>query len=167
MPDSKPRPPRFIDTRVTDAAARSLLRAYFAERAGSFPAEQGTYSPTFPTAEQFVPPNGVFLVLGDPEGGGFVGCGGIRRLEKTPAEIVRFEIKHVWLQPGIRGRGWGRALLVELEQRARDFGATETVLDTNASLTAAGALYASAGYVEIAPYNSNPNATTWYAKAMR
>jgi ribosomal protein S18 acetylase RimI-like enzyme len=167
MPDSSLRPPSFTATMVTDAAARSLLATYFAERAQSFPAEQGDYSPAFPAAEQFVPPRGVFLLLGDSESDRFVGCGGIRRLNDIPPGTVRYEIKHLWLHPKTRRRGWGRALLAELEQRARDLGATETVLDTHWSLTVAGALYVSAGYDEIAPYNSNPNATTWYAKPMR
>ncbi|MFC5928920.1 N-acetyltransferase [Cryobacterium melibiosiphilum] len=171
MPDSRaqhphPTPPVFTETPVTDAAAHSLLAAYFAERALTFPAQQGRYSPTFPALEQFVPPAGVFLLLGDPAAGGFVGCGGIRRLDDTPAGAVRFEIKHLWLHPSTRGRGWGRALLAELERRAHGFGATEVVLDTNASLTAAGALYASAGYAQIQPYNNNPNATTWYSKQL-
>lgn len=166
MPDSYSPLPRFTPTPVTDATARSLLTAYFAERELSFPAEQGRYSPTFPPEEQFVPPAGVFLLLGESEADGYVGCGGIRRLEDTPMGPVRYEIKHLWLHPSTRGRGWGRAFLAELEARARGFGATEVVLDTNKSLTAAGALYASAGYAEIAAYNSNPNATTWYGKPL-
>ncbi|TFD48771.1 GNAT family N-acetyltransferase [Cryobacterium frigoriphilum] len=166
MPDSRPQPPRFTDTPVTDAAAHALLTAYFTERALSFPAQQGRYRPSFPAAEQFVPPVGVFLLLGEPAAEGFVGCGGIRRLDGAPAGTVRYEIKHLWLHPSTRGRGWGRSLLAELERRARGFGATEVVLDTNASLLAAGALYASAGYAEIEAYNTNPNATTWYSKPL-
>ena len=60
----------------------------------------------------------------------------------------------------------GRALLAELEDRALAFGATEVVLDTNASLEAAGSLYRRAGYVDVEPYNDNPNATNWYAKRL-
>jgi hypothetical protein len=40
------------------------------------------------------------------------------------------------------------------------------VLDTNASLAAAGGLYRSSGYVDIPPYNENPNATNWYLKTL-
>jgi ribosomal protein S18 acetylase RimI-like enzyme len=176
MPDSPSQPPRtaplntaplrFVETPVTDAAAHALLTAYFSERALSFPAQQGRYRTALPSAEQFVPPAGVFLLLDDAAADGFAGCGGIRRLDDGPPHTVRYEIKHLWVQPSTRGRGWGRALLVELERRARGFGATEVVLDTNASLTAAAALYASAGYSEIMPYNDNPNATTWYAKVL-
>lgn len=96
----------------------------------------------------------------------YVGCGGIRRVADSPAGAVRYEVKHLFLQPHTRGRRWGRALLAELELRARELGADELVLDTNASLEAAGALYRKAGYVDIPPYNDNPNATNWYLKRL-
>ena len=48
-----------------------------------------------------------------------------------------------------------------------NFGATHAVLDTNASLAAAGGLYLSSGYHAIEPYNDNPNATNWYRKALK
>ncbi|MGN6197954.1 GNAT family N-acetyltransferase, partial [Humibacter sp.] len=68
--------------------------------------------------------------------------------------------------PSARGKGAGRALLAELERRALEFGARRLVLDTNESLEAAGNLYRTSGYVSIEPYNDNPNATHWYAKAV-
>ena len=40
------------------------------------------------------------------------------------------------------------------------------VLDTNATLEAAQALYRSSGYGEIEPYNDNPNATHWFRKEL-
>ena len=97
--------------------------------------------------------------------GTVIGCGGVRRVESAPAsDDLRFEVKHLWLTPAARGRGAGRRLLAELERRAIEFGADELVLDTNASLAAAGGLYRSSGYAEIEPYNANPNATHWYGK---
>jgi ribosomal protein S18 acetylase RimI-like enzyme len=159
---------RFREVDVTSAEALALLDAYFAERAAGFPAEQGAYRPTFPTVEQFTPPAGVFLVVEDDgeEGEGrVIGCGGVRRIQRRPETYeVRFEVKHLWLAPAARGRGAGRLLLGELERRAVEFGAQELVLDTNASLEAAGGLYRSSGYEEIEPYNANPNATHWYGK---
>ena len=148
---------------VTSAEALALLDAYFAERAAGFPAAQGAYRPTYPTVEQFTPPAGVFLVVeGD---GGVIGCGGVRRIQRRPeTNEIRFEVKHLWLAPAARGRGAGRLLLEELERRALEFGAQELVLDTNASLEAAGGLYRSSGYDDIEPYNANPNATHWYGK---
>ncbi|WP_353828923.1 GNAT family N-acetyltransferase, partial [Agromyces sp. SYSU T0242] len=93
-----------------------------------------------------------------------VGCGGVRRIAPSPDGLERYEVKHLWLAPAARGRGGGRMLLDELERRAVGFGAQELVLDTNASLAAAGRLYASRGYAAIEPYNENPNATNWYGK---
>lgn len=154
------------ETRTTDAAAEALLTEYFTSRELGFTG--GTYLVSRPDPAQFVPPLGVFLVVeadgsaGDPAD---VGCGGIRRIESTPEEI-RYEVKHLWLQPHTRGLGYGRALLGELERRARAFGSTELVLDTNASLAAAGGLYRSAGFTNVEPYNDNPNATDWYAKRL-
>jgi ribosomal protein S18 acetylase RimI-like enzyme len=155
---------RFRDVDVTSPEAVELLDAYFAERAAGFPAEQGTYRPTYPTSEQFIPPVGVFLLVEDEEGH-VIGCGGVRRIQgRSDSSEVRFEVKHLWLTLEARGRGAGRRLLSELERRAIEFGAEEVVLDTNASLEAAGGLYRSSGYAEIEPYNANPNATHWYAK---
>ena len=154
---------RFREVDVTSAEAIGLLDSYFAERAAGFPAEQGEYRPAYPTAQQFTPPAGVFLVV--EEGGEVIGCGGVRRIQRRPDTYeVRFEVKHLWLAPAARGRGAGRRLLEELERRAVEFGARELVLDTNASLAAAGGLYRSSGYVDIEPYNANPNATNWYGK---
>ena len=161
--------PEFRDVSVTDAGALTLLTQYFSDRRSSFPSAQGSYRTTMPSPEQFLPPRGVFLLVSEDkaeQAAVFVGCGGIRRLEDSPAGGVRFEIKHLWLQDHVRGRGWGRALLGELERRALAFGAAEVVLDTNASLEAAGSLYRSAGYESIPPYNDNPNATNWYRKPL-
>jgi ribosomal protein S18 acetylase RimI-like enzyme len=155
---------RYRDASVNDDDAQALLAEYFAERAAGFPVAQGEYRPTWPTAAQFTPPTGVFLVVVD-ETGTAVGCGGVRRVPSGDAELgPRFEVKHLWLAPAARGGGEGRRLLGELERRAVGYGARELVLDTNASLEAAGGLYRSSGYVDIEPYNDNPNATNWYGK---
>ena len=130
-------------------------------RAENFP---GQYTPAHPPREMFEPPAGVFLVVHDDDGKP-VGCGGIRRLPDGEAG-VRYEIKHLFLKPSTRGRGWGRMLLTELERYARDWGAAELVLDTHHTLAAAGGLYATSGFVQIEPYNQNPNATRWYGKRL-
>ena len=150
--------PIYRETPVTDAAAHALLAEYFAYREATFPSPAG-YVTTFPTPSQFVSPDGVFLVVSVD--GDDVGCGGIRSLGDG-----RFEVKHLWLQPRTQARGLGRQLLAELERRAIELGATELVLDTNASLEAAGGLYRSSGYVNIEAYNDNPNATNWYQKKL-
>lgn len=171
---------------MTDALAHELLTEYFSYRAETFPTPSG-YVTTFPTPEQFTEPQGVFLVIEADPGLGAdlepdvgpgaaaeastvgaqpraiaLGCGGIRQLEPG-----RVEVKHLWVRPEGRGAGLGRQLLSELERRAREWGATELVLDTNESLAAAGGLYRSSGFEPCEPYNDNSNATTWYLKTLR
>jgi GNAT superfamily N-acetyltransferase len=148
-------------TPVDDPIARGLLAEYVAMRAEAFP---GRYTPAEPPRSMFEPPAGVFLVVHDDEGEA-VGCGGIRRIDDGDAGI-RYEVKHLFLRPSTRGRGWGRLLLQELERCAREWGASELVLDTHHTLEAAGGLYASSGFVAIEPYNDNPNATRWYGKTL-
>ena len=157
------------EERVDSESARTLLGEYFGSRELDFPTNQGRYRIVFPAAEAFVPPRGVFLVVEAEDLAGDaadVGCGGIRRLDDTDEGLIRYEVKHLYLQPHTRGHGLGRALLAELERRAREFGARSLVLDTNASLVAAAGLYRSAGYDGIEPYNDNANATNWYEKVL-
>jgi ribosomal protein S18 acetylase RimI-like enzyme len=166
---------RFREVPVDEPEAHALLEAYFTERIATFPDPAG-YTTTFPDPAAFVPPAGVFVVIDLDEGDALaqeppsaprgVACGGIRRLPATPSGATRYEVKHLYVAPGGRGRGLGRLLLAELERRAKEFGADEIVLDTNDSLTAAGGLYRTSGYRTIEPYNDNPNATTWYGKTV-
>lgn len=150
--------PRFVELPVTSADAATLLAEYFAFRASSFPIAGG-YQVTPPDPSQFVRPTGVCVVVYD--GQDALGCGGVRMLGSRRAEI-----KHVWLRPEARGRGLGHSLLGELERIAEELGAIEAVLDTNSSLAAAGALYRSRGYADVAPYNTNPNANVWLGKML-
>lgn len=153
----------FTECLPSDPTATALLNAYFNSRELGFAGAQG-YRIVFPGDEQFEPPHGVFLVARDD--GHDLGCGGIRSIEPGESGAVRFEVKHLWVDPAARGAGLGRRLLAELERRAIGFGATESVLDTNASLTAAAGLYHSSGYRSIPPYNDNPNATVWLRKTL-
>jgi ribosomal protein S18 acetylase RimI-like enzyme len=148
--------PRFVPTPADDPVAQRLLEDYFTSRELGFVG--GTYRRAPVDAAAFAPPRGTFLVVVDEEDRP-VGCGGVRMLTDERAEI-----KHLWLDPSTRGRGWGRTLLAELEARAVGLGARQIVLDTNATLEAAQGLYRSSGYDEIEPYNENPNATHWFGK---
>lgn len=144
--------------------AHELLAEYFRARTDGFTAQGVAYRTTFPDPAAFVPPAGVFVVLDDDEGSP-AGCGGIRLLAPG-AHGTRYEVKHLYLRPETRGRGWGRLLMEELEARARELGARELVLDTHHSLEAAGALYARSGFAAVEPYNDNPNASRWLGKVL-
>jgi DNA-binding MarR family transcriptional regulator len=131
------------------------LREYFAELDRRF---EGGFDPSLsPSAEEYRPPSGVFLVASlraEP-----IGCGALKFHEGEPAEI-----KRMWVAPAARGLGIGRRLLAELEARAVASGARAARLDTNRALTEAVALYRSAGYVEIEPFHGEPYAHHWFGK---
>lgn len=73
-----------------------------------------------------------------------LGCGAIRRLDATTAEV-----KRMYVAPHARGRGVGRALLLALETEAGALGATRIVLETGVRQHEAIALYERAGFVRI------------------
>lgn len=155
--------PTITPVPVDSPDARELLAEYFTMRAATFPGH--AYTTVFPDPSVFESPAGVFVLVRDDEGDP-VGCGGIRRIDDAPRG-PRYEIKHLYLRPETRGRGWGRLLIEDLERRAATLGARELVLDTHHTLEAAGALYAASGFATIDPYNDNPNATRWYGKSLR
>jgi GNAT superfamily N-acetyltransferase len=144
------------DPRAPDAQA--ALAQYFGElgarfRDGFDPDDAGAPG----DAAALLPPDGAFVLL--RAGGTTVGCGGLQRVDDMTAEI-----KRMWIHPDWRGRGLGRRLLAELEDRARTLGRARVVLDTNETLREAIAMYEGAGYAPIERYNDNPYAHHWFAK---
>lgn len=91
-------------------------------------------------AAQFAPPNGSFLLARDPEGHP-IGCVGVRRHEARIGEI-----KRMYVRPEHRRLGYARALLAAAEDRARDLGYSEIVLETGAAQPEAIAFYHAHGY---------------------
>jgi ribosomal protein S18 acetylase RimI-like enzyme len=70
----------------------------------------------------------------------------------------------MWVAPSARGLGVGRRMLAELEAHAN---ADVVRLETKGSLAEAIALYRSAGYAEVAPFNDEPYAHHWFEKRLR
>ena len=110
-------------------------------------------------ASELSPPTGAFVVL--TLGGRAVAGGGVRRLEPGVGEL-----KRMYVLPEARGRGLGRRLLAALEAAAADLGLERLRLDTDEQLTAALALYRSAGYEPIPDYNGNAYASFWGEKRL-
>jgi GNAT superfamily N-acetyltransferase len=151
-----------VDMRVVEPdaePARRLMSDYLDElgvrQAGSF--DRARYVDVDPA--EFEPPAGVLLIAYDDEQP--VACGGVRVLAPGLAEI-----KRMYVAPSARGRGMGRTLLGALEAAAVELGCDRARLDTAASFTEAVALYRSAGYTDIAAYNSNPHATVWMERRL-
>ena len=108
----------------------------------------------------FVPPRGAFLVAsidGETVAGGCV---------KLSAPKVGW-LKRMWVADSARGLGLGRRLLDALEREARALGAATIRLDTNKALKEAIALYRSAGYRQVPPFNAERYATHWFEKRLR
>ena len=87
--------------------------------------------------------------------------GGVRHLGTEVAEV-----KSMYVAPEARGSGIGTRLLAELEAVAAARGCRAIRLDTSAYLTAAVALYRSAGYREVPDYNRNPKADLWFERSL-
>jgi putative acetyltransferase len=85
---------------------------------------------------------GTFLVARDD--GRAVGCGAIRLIDPTTAEV-----KRMYVEPGQRGKGVGRAILARLDAAARQMGAGRLVLETGIHSPEALALYRGAGFRQI------------------
>jgi ribosomal protein S18 acetylase RimI-like enzyme len=137
--------------------AQRCLAAYYVELGERF--EDG-FDPALGLpagAPEMSPPAGLFLVgrvRGEP-----IACGGLKLHGRGPAEI-----KRMWVAPAARGLGVARRLLAALEDQARRRGLAAVRLETNRSLTEAIALYRSAGFVEIPPYNDEHYAHHWFEK---
>jgi GNAT superfamily N-acetyltransferase len=137
------------------ADALRLVEAYFAElrlRLGSFKA---------PSLDELRAEGerGVTLVCYDHAIA--VGCGTLRRLDPTTAEV-----KRMFVVPEARGRGHARRILRAIEDEAASLGCTRVVLDTAAQLTEAARLYVREGYAEVERYNDNPYAALWFEKQL-
>jgi DNA-binding MarR family transcriptional regulator len=152
-----------VEIVVVDPArpdARRCIAAYFAELDRR--SDTG-YDPTAGVSaepHELRAPAGVFLVA--YLRGEAIGCGGLKLHDRAPCEI-----KRMWVADEARGLGLGRRLLEELERVATESGAAEVHIETNGRLTEAIALYRSAGYVEVPPFNDEPFADHWFEKRLR
>jgi putative acetyltransferase len=110
----------------------------------------GLYPPTSRHAidlEALAAPS-VRLLIARVEGRA-VGCVGFALGEQGQGEI-----KRLFVQPAARGRGVGRALMVELERRAAAEGVNLLQLETGVKQPEALALYRALGYVERGPFGA-------------
>jgi DNA-binding MarR family transcriptional regulator/GNAT superfamily N-acetyltransferase len=141
------------------ADARLCLDAYFRELAARFETGFDVAADDSARVKDMTPPSGLFVIA--RLDGDAVGCGGLKRVDRTTGEI-----KRVWTAPPARGLGVARRMLRTLEAAAREKGLKTLRLDTNRALTEAHALYRSEGYREIARFGDNPYADHWFEKRL-
>jgi GNAT superfamily N-acetyltransferase len=128
---------------LSSPIVRALVSALNEELSAQYPELGATHFCL--DSEEVTEGHGAFVVAwldGSP-----VGCGGVRRLDATTAEL-----KRMYVAPGTRGRGVGRALLEELEHQARRLGVRRLLLETGVRQRAALVLYEHAGFVIISAF---------------
>jgi len=146
-------------TLASPDAAR-LIAALNAELKATFPEPGATHFSL--AAAQVTVGDGAFVIayLGNVA----VGCGAVRRLDETTAEL-----KRMYVDPPVRGRGIGRALVEALEREARLLGITRVVLETGTRLAPAIKLYEVMGYARIplfGEYLSSPDTSLCFGKSL-
>jgi GNAT superfamily N-acetyltransferase len=146
-------------TPASPDAAR-LIAALNAELTAMFPEPGATHFSL--RGEQVEVGNGAFLVayLDDVA----VGCGAVRRLDSETAEL-----KRMYVDPVVRGRGIGRAIVEALEREARVLGLTRIVLETGTRLAPAMKLYQAMGYTSIplfGEYLSSQDTSVCFGKSL-
>lgn len=110
------------------------------------------------SAAMFDPPDGSFLVAraaGKPP----IGGAGVR----TVAEGVG-EVRRLWVDPGWRGRGIGRALMIGLEDAAKGLGISALVLSTGDRQPEAVALYESSGWERLGVDKEGKPLPAWHLR---
>ncbi len=118
--------------------AQQLIAALDAALAALYPPEQ-RFGPNL-KPEHLEGGRGTFLVARDRTRRA-VGCGALRLLDPTTAEV-----KRMYVEPDQRAKGVGRAILTTLEDVARKLGVARLVLETGVHQEAAIVLYRRAGF---------------------
>lgn len=130
----------------------ALVRELFAEYAASLDVDlafQDFSAELDGLPGKYAAPQGcILLALQD---GLALGCGAMRPLGGGAAEM-----KRLYVRPAGRGLRLGRQIAVALCARAAAAGHARIRLDTMPAMQAAQQLYASLGFVPIAPYVFNP-----------
>ncbi len=145
----------FTQDRLDTPDAAELVSALLSELYERY----GEEDADAPETSDLAPPDGIFLVA--RLDGHAVGCGGLRRIHATEAEL-----KRMYVVPDARRLGIGARVLSALESEARRLGYERLRLETGVRQPEAIALYERAGYCRIdnfAPYVDAP-LSVCYAK---
>lgn len=147
---------QIIAVRTSDdlTATIALFRAY-ATSLGVDLAYQDFEAELAAMPGKYAPPTGELLLARGADGAP-LGCVGLRPVDPDGY----CEMKRLYVSPGARGMGLGRALVEAVLDAATRLGFRELRLDTLPDMSDAQALYARMGFVRIAPYYDTPIAGT-------
>ena len=90
-------------------------------------------------------PRGVYYLLELEDA--IIGMGALHQIREKAGEIKRMYIRSAY-----RGKGYGKALLQQLLQKAKGFGYRSVYLDSGRFMTTAHKLYRSFGFIECDGY---------------
>jgi len=162
MTTARPARPARTDLTLTvepfDSPDATALRdAQQAELDGRYDTDD--HEPGVPPSAADVP---VFVVARDSDGTP-LGCGGLRLLDATSAEL-----KRMYVVPAARGTGVSVAVLRSLEQEARARGLRDLLLETGTEQPDAMRFYEREGYHSIDPFGAYADSTqsVCYARAL-
>lgn len=119
------------------ADAERLIAALDDHLAGRYSAEQ-RFGPNLRPAH-LAPGLGTFVIA--RADGRAVGCGAVRRLDEATAEV-----KRMYVEPEVRGRGIAKQILDHLEAAALAMGISRLVLETGIYQAEAIGLYRRVGF---------------------
>jgi putative acetyltransferase len=120
--------------------ARRLIEALDSHLSSRYSAEQ-RFGPNL-KPEHIAPGLGTFVVA--RVDGRAVGCGAVRRLDGSTVEV-----KRMFVEPEVRGKGVAKEILKRLEAEAAALGAHRVVLEMGVHQAEAIGLYHRAGYKQI------------------
>ena len=102
--------------------------------------------------QMYSPPSGRIILCKADEI--FAGCIAIRKIDDSVCEL-----KRMYVDPGLQGKGIGKHLLEKALQLAKEYNYKLIRLDTLNYMLPAIYLYKQYGFYEISPYYFNPNKT--------
>jgi GNAT superfamily N-acetyltransferase len=155
----------FVTTDPGSPAAAAVLREYYDDIVGRYygrpalPAEVDTAMADEPSHD-LQGSTGILLLA--VLHGRAMACGGVRFVDATTGELTR-----IYAAPAARGQGTAAALIGRLEQLAVHASRTALRLTVRSDLVEAVRLYSRLGYVDVAPFGSDPYADHWLAKELR
>ncbi len=130
-------------TPLRSPASQALIAALNAELEATYPEEGANY---FRLDEEEVGPGrgAFFVAYRDDEP---VGCGAVRKIDATTAEV-----KRMYVVPAARGLGVGGRILAVIEAEAYALGASRLLLETGSRQRVAVGLYERAGFMHVEPF---------------